>query len=410
VDVVSRSLSRGQAVLLGAAVLAGLSLCVFGLFAVGSRHWPGGDTFTATVGFRDVGGVEPGTRVRIQGLDAGEVEAVEPPADAGGPVTVRLRLAGRFRRLVGDPATARVRISSEGLWGGKFVSILPGRPGKTADGDMVLRSDPAPEMTSELAQAAGKLNRVLDQVQGTLDDVRRGQGTLGRLVRDGGLYTELTRTADRAGKALGEVHEAVAEVKAAVQEVRGGKGTVGQLVQSKEAYSEALKTLDQTRAMVRSVKQDADAIKAMPIIRNYVTDRDKLLNRPDCSWQRRWFADRLLFLPGRAVLTDRGRRELAAVGRWLAASKRKGSEVVVASYAAPGENEEFAQTLTQKQSEVVCNYLTSNYKVHKTGWWWWSRRAVRPVGCGTLASPIPSDARKNLPPARVEVLLFIPQN
>jgi phospholipid/cholesterol/gamma-HCH transport system substrate-binding protein len=404
-------LSRRQAVVLGAVVLAGILLGVFGLFAVGSRHWPGGDTFVARVGFRDVGGVDVGTRVRLQGLDAGEVEAIEPPAEAGGPVVVRLRLAGSYRPLVGEPATARVQIRSEGLWGGKLVNILPGRPAKNlSQGDIVLQSDPTPELAQELAQAAGKLNQVLAEVGATLQGIRKGQGTLGQLLTSATLYTDLAQTTDQARKGLTEVSQTVAEVKGALKEIRGGKGTVGQLVKSNEAYARALQTLDQTRAMVQSVKQDADAVKSMPIIRNYVTDRNKLLNRPDCSFRRKWFAERLIFRPGRAVLTDRGRRELDAVGRWLRGNRAKDSEIVVAAYAAPGQDFEAAKILTQKQCEVVRDYLTSNYKVHKTGWWWWSRRAVKPVGCGTLPSPIPSDARKELPPARVEILLFVPQN
>src|SRR5258708_4914985 len=44
-SIVSRSLTRLQAVLLGAAVLAGLVLATSGLFAVGSRQWFWSDAF-----------------------------------------------------------------------------------------------------------------------------------------------------------------------------------------------------------------------------------------------------------------------------------------------------------------------------------------------------------------------------
>ena len=54
----SRSLSRWQAVVLGAVILIGLTLSVTGLFAVGSRAWYGRDAFTVRAGFRDIRGYQ----------------------------------------------------------------------------------------------------------------------------------------------------------------------------------------------------------------------------------------------------------------------------------------------------------------------------------------------------------------
>src|SRR5439155_8428255 len=93
----SRSLSKLQAVFLGAVVVAGLALTGAGVFAVGSRQWLWSDTFHVVVGFSQIRGVEVGTRVRVQGIEAGEVETVEPPAEPGGEVMLRLRLGGRLR-------------------------------------------------------------------------------------------------------------------------------------------------------------------------------------------------------------------------------------------------------------------------------------------------------------------------
>src|SRR5260370_25682457 len=92
----SRSLSRFRALVLGAAVFVGLTLAAGGLFAVGSRQWRWGDTFHVVAGFPQIRGVEAGTRVRVQGIEAGVVETGEPPALPGGEVTLRLRLGGRF--------------------------------------------------------------------------------------------------------------------------------------------------------------------------------------------------------------------------------------------------------------------------------------------------------------------------
>ena len=120
----SRSLSKLQAVFLGAVVVAGLALTGAGVFAVGSRQWLWSDTFHVVVGFSQIRGVEVGTRVRVQGIEAGEVETVEPPAEPGGEVLLRLRLGGRLRHLVRADASAQ--IISEGMIGGKVIEIHPG--------------------------------------------------------------------------------------------------------------------------------------------------------------------------------------------------------------------------------------------------------------------------------------------
>ena len=86
--------------------------------------------------------------------------------------------------------------------------------------------------------------------------------------------------------------------------------------------------------------------------------------------------------------------------------KANGSEVVVVAYDDPRAERSpaVAHALTQTQCEVVCNYLKDRHKVHKLGLLSW--RDVKPLGLGTDPPPAPEP---DLPPARVEVLVFVPQ-
>jgi phospholipid/cholesterol/gamma-HCH transport system substrate-binding protein len=344
----SRSLSRLQALVLGLAVLIGISLAGVGLFAVGSRGWYGHDSLTIRAGFPSVRGVEVGTRVRVQGLDAGEVVALRPPEQPGGPVVLQMRLRGEFRRLVRSDSAAQ--IVSEGMIGGKVIEILPG---KSAEGgpvseDALLASAPSAE-----------LGDVLGDVRSTLSGIREGEGTLGKLARD------------------------------------------------PQAYDALLTLLKQSTETMSSVQRDADAVKRLPVVGGYVEDATELLVRPHCERNRRRFAEADLFEPGRAVLTAQGRDNLNALAPWLAGMKHKGSEVVVVSYADPrtAPSPAVARTLTRQQSEAVCDYLKTQHAVQKMGWF--SSRKVTPLGMGVAPPPVP-DAEP-LPPARVEVLVFVPQ-
>jgi phospholipid/cholesterol/gamma-HCH transport system substrate-binding protein len=347
---VSRALSRLQALVLGLTVLIGVGLAVVGLFAVGSRGWFGADPLHVRVGFREIRGVEVGTPVRIQGIAAGEVVAIAPPETPDGPVILRLRLRNEYRRLV--RANSTVQIVSEGMLGGKVLEIhrtppKAGQADEPAAEDALLESEPSTELAD-----------VLGQVKQTLQGIQGGEGTLGKLARD------------------------------------------------PQAYDALLALLQQGRDTMVSIGQGADAVKQMPVVRNYVEDPTSLLVRPNCERNRQCFAESELFEPGRAVLTAQGRQRLDGLAPWLEGMKHKGSEVVVVAYADPNKAvPSLAQTLTRQQSEAVCDYLKKQHAIQKMGWF--SSRKVTPLGQGVKPPPAPE--HDPLPAARVEVVVFVPQ-
>src|SRR5947207_625674 len=103
-----REVGGWRAVANAAFVLGVLTLAGFGAARVAGRQWRVQPTFPVRADFATVGGVESGARVRVQGMDAGVVEAVVPPAEPGGPVRLVCRVDERLRRLVRADATARI--------------------------------------------------------------------------------------------------------------------------------------------------------------------------------------------------------------------------------------------------------------------------------------------------------------
>ncbi|HXG10191.1 MAG TPA: MlaD family protein [Gemmataceae bacterium] len=300
----SRSLSRLQAVLLGLVILGGLGLTVGGLFAVGSKYWPWNDTFEVHVGFPQVRGVEIGTRVRVQGIDAGEVVAVRPPVRPGDHVILTLRLAGHWRKQGLIRADATAQIVSEGMVGSKVIEINPGSEAAApVEENAVLHS----QSTPELADALGQVSRLLQ----TLD-----------------------------------------------QE----KGRVGALVDNTNHL------IRQGQDTMESIHDVAEAVKRAPLVRNYVEDPQALLVRPNSERNRWIFAEADLFEPGRAQLTAGGRQKLDEIAPRINELKHDGSEVVVVAYADSKINPSYAATLTRQQSEAVLTYLKDRHQVHKMGW------------------------------------------
>ena len=86
----TRALNPRQLLLLSCTMLAGLVLFATAFFSIGSRGWYGNDSLNLKTSFLDIRGVDVGTRVRIQGMDAGEVVSIKAPENPGAAVVIGL--------------------------------------------------------------------------------------------------------------------------------------------------------------------------------------------------------------------------------------------------------------------------------------------------------------------------------
>ena len=393
----SHSLSRSQAVLLGVVVVLALALGGYGVARIADKQGLWADTVEVTAGFPEAHDIAPGTPVRIRGVDAGQVVAVEYP-DHDGPgaqVTVRMRLQAKFADRIYADATAQIHGS--GLLGSKVISIQPGDPrkGRLPDGrlkgvkpfDM---DDAVAEVRDLAKEARGTATEVkalakdaretVASAKGVIDAVTTGNGTLSKLVRDDDLYNDVRKLIARADKTVGAVEGEMGNLKGLVTD---GRDTL------------------------RSVKQGSDALGKMPLVRSYVEDATALLVRPAMKRERWSYAAKDLFDPGTATLTYDGQVHLNNLANILKQNQSADSEVLVAAFFDAEDKSQTAASaleLTKKQAEAVVNHLKI-CGVHKMGWW--SRRKMTPLGMGTAASPVVETDK--LPPSRAEVILFTPK-
>ncbi len=279
----TRSLSRWQALVLGLVIMLALGLAAGGLFAVGSRGWFGSNALTVSSQFPEIRGVEVGTRVRIQGIDAGEVTALKPPQQPGGPVIVQMCLKGDYRHLV--RTRSRVQILSEGMLGGRVVEILP------------------PPRDGSVDQQAGE-GAMLESVPAT------------------------------------ELSDLIGQASQTLETMRSGKGTIGRLANDPAAHDALVAALDQLKDTGASIQQVADGVKKLPLVGGYIENPVALLDRPGWNRDRRILAETDLFERDDARLTAQGRARLdEKIAPWLEGMKHKGSEVVVVSYADPARHQ-----------------------------------------------------------------------
>jgi phospholipid/cholesterol/gamma-HCH transport system substrate-binding protein len=364
-----------RAFLNAVACLAILALAIAGGVQVARRHWLVQQTFQVRVDFPTIGGVEPGGKVYIQGIDAGTIESILPPSKPGDPVTLLMQVDERLKPLVRSDAVAR--IAMQGVVGSRIVEITPGSPDAAPLGpDGRIASEAPVELADLMSKARSSLQRV-DAVS-----VAAEQG--------------------------------LAEVTAIVGSIREGEGSIGRLVSDNEAYDRLVRLTDEGEKTLGELNENLDAVKNTWPISSYFnrrgySDRDRALFRPGDTRQSRAFAVTDLFEPGRSVLTLPGRRSLDELARWLEPKLKRESDVVVAAFGEQDRDPKLSEILSQEQAEAVRRYLIEEHGLDSAGWF--RTRKVAAIGYGAStprALPEPDLDLASLPLQRVEIIIFTP--
>ena len=197
--------------LLANAVFAAaiLALGGFGLHQVAGRQWRVQPTFRVRVQFESISGLEAGHRVRLQGIDAGVVEGVVPPLEPGRPVELILRIDERLRNLVRRRRRPDCLGGTGRCQGGRADPGQPDAPmiaelGTIASERPIETSDLLKKAASSLAQldaATLSAEKGLGELTTLTASIRRGEGSLGKLVQDESLYQNLVEVSHRGERA-----------------------------------------------------------------------------------------------------------------------------------------------------------------------------------------------------------------
>ena len=202
----SRALSRLQAWCLGLIVLLGLGLAVDRAVR---RRQPGlvrqRRRCTSASAFREIRGVEVGTRVRIQGIDAGEVVGIAAAGHAGRPGRAAAAAQGRISPAGACQLDGADRQRGHDRRQGAGDSSRPAKPGQT--------DEPAAEEALLESRADTELADVLGQVKQTLEGIQNGEGTLGKLARDPEAYDAASTCSHQGSETLASIGQGADAVK-----------------------------------------------------------------------------------------------------------------------------------------------------------------------------------------------------
>jgi len=175
--------------------------------------------------FPNVAGLARGSPVRLAGVEVGTVTGVDL---AGEQVDVIFEVKKDVRDRITDKSIAS--LGSVSLLGESAVDITPSTQGTPVPDDGYV---PAGRAKGSLADVSESATTGIEQINALVKDIREGKGTVGKLMTDDELYTELRRFSASANDVTNAIKQ--------------GRGTIGRLIndpQTANALDGSLKNLE----------------------------------------------------------------------------------------------------------------------------------------------------------------------
>jgi phospholipid/cholesterol/gamma-HCH transport system substrate-binding protein len=229
-------------------VLLGLILLGVGIFYVTGTTLFGG-RYTLVTYLPEVDGLNAGGPVSLDGVEVGSVQTItiaqpRPGAlpDPNRSVRIQLRISDRFKDYIRSDSA--VSLVTQGFLGERTVQIQRGFTGRVLqDGDEVAGAEEKAvrAIMDRSADLLQNLNLLSTEVGNIVTDIRRGRGTLGKLLVDDSVYNHINDTT-----------AILNEVTTSVQQ---GKGTLGKLVASDELYTKVDSAVGRADDVLAAVQQ-----------------------------------------------------------------------------------------------------------------------------------------------------------
>jgi phospholipid/cholesterol/gamma-HCH transport system substrate-binding protein len=209
--------------------------------------------YSLKVRFPSAPGLKSGSPVRLAGVEVGTVNSVEL---SGEQVDILLRVNQRWRPIITSASIAR--IGSVSMLGEAAVDITPSTTGTPIpEWGYVTAARP----TAQLGEIADEAGQGIQEMEGLIHDVRAGRGTVGKLMTDDQLYTEMHRFVATAldltegikrgrgsiGRLLNDpatanaLEASVKNIEALTRQINSGEGSLGKLLKD-DSFSRSLES------------------------------------------------------------------------------------------------------------------------------------------------------------------------
>ncbi len=259
----------------GLVVMICLGLLTAVLFIVGSQTLLFSDRFLVRSQFNSVAGLRPGADVQFQGVSIGAVQSVALPNEPGGMIEVTMGIRTRARSILHQGTQAQIK--TEGLLGSMIVVLVNppmagGEPAPLENHDLITGVDPFDlfEITDKALASVQRFEQSATSFEGIVDDIRAGEGTLGKLIYDPELYNSMVATAQETERLMANLgDDAEALVMLAAQATEGVESILGKLDEGSGTFAQFLNDSE----LYESVQASADTLQQIIVGVGILTQR-----------------------------------------------------------------------------------------------------------------------------------------
>jgi len=237
----------------GLFVLAGVTLLIMATFYV-----TGFGILSSKYGLitylPEVSQLTKGAPVRLDGIDVGSVDDISVNPALGTEkeaskksIVVSLRINSKFKENI--RTDSRASLITEGLLGNRYVNISRGFSGDPLKNGDVVEGESEKGINTLVAQGANlaqHLNALSDNLNGLIDDVRAGHGSLGKFITDPTAYNNFNGVSAKINTLLGNVE--------------AGQGTLGKLYTNDELYNRFNSAAGRVDSVLGAVQQQKGSL------------------------------------------------------------------------------------------------------------------------------------------------------
>ncbi len=260
----------------GLVVVVCLGLLAAVLFVVGSQTLIFSERFLIRSQFDSVAGLSAGADVQFQGVSIGAVQSVALPGEPGGKIEVTMKIQTKARSILHQGTQAQIK--TQGLLGSMIVVLVnpPVPPASEIiplrNDDLIAGIDPFDlfEITDKALLSVQRFEQSATSFERIMDDIRAGEGTLGKLIYDPELYNSMVATAKGTERLMTNLgNDAEALVRLAAQATEGVESILGKLDEGDGTFAKLLNEAD----LYESVQAGADSLQQVIVGLNLLTER-----------------------------------------------------------------------------------------------------------------------------------------
>lgn len=235
----------------GIFLVGGIVLFCVGLFLIGSSSQLFGHHFTIYTNFNDVDTLQSGAKVRVSGMDAGEVTNVQVPSGPSSQFRLQLKVEKKFQPVIRQDSVAS--IETEGMVGNKYVNIQKGTSNSPVCEGCTLRSQEPVSMGAlmrEGSELAGTMKSTIQDVQ------RRADSAIQNITSAAGHADKLiVAVGPKANQIAANSVRISRNVGAITTDIRQGKGAAGKLLTDKTVAANVETTIANAKQTTANIKQ-----------------------------------------------------------------------------------------------------------------------------------------------------------